>query len=83
MADCTADGREVYIFRCEGDHSTIKRSVGGYDYEHGPMRLIGTIDLELVARLDAESPEYEVAITTEKMKANGRPPVPVRFRYIS
>lgn len=50
--------REMLMFYCHGDRSTIERSLGGGDAETGPYRIVTSIGTELVAELrDGESHE--------------------------
>ena len=43
--------RDVIMFACHGDHSMIRRSAAGADYETGTARVIATVGMIELARL--------------------------------
>jgi hypothetical protein len=68
--------RELVVFECHGDHSTIARSVLGVDYEAGPLRGVGTAGLETIARL-GPGQKLELLLVTD----GARMPQRVRFTH--
>jgi hypothetical protein len=66
MSHNAPDGRQVYRFRCLGDHSIIDRSVGGGDFEVGAVRAINPLaGWEEIATLNAENPTYDCWLKTD------------------
>jgi hypothetical protein len=49
-------GRQVYVYRCCGDHSVLLRSKAGADVTDGELRVLPSAGLEDVARLTPEAP---------------------------
>lgn len=70
-------GRQIYWFACHGEYSVIRRSRLGVDLEAGEMRIVTSVGFEEVARLDADHPDADFWIRTDRMPAARR----FRFRH--
>lgn len=69
ITSMTGDGgRDVLLFRCEGERSVIWRSAGGVDFEDGPNRVVMPLKgREMLAELyDGQS--HELDITSDALR---------------
>jgi hypothetical protein len=57
--------RDLILFRCCGDHSLIRLSAGGADFECGDDRAIVTTGFREIARLGPDD-SFDMAITSDR-----------------
>jgi len=68
--------RDVILFRCLGDHSRVRRSIGGFDTADGPARVVTPLlGFEELAVLRAGECHELTAITDRGI------PYTVRWRH--
>ena len=76
LSNNTPEGRDILRFSCEGGHSVIERSEGGFDVELEQLRVLGASGFEVLAILhNGES--YEFDLRTDRMVEMVR----TRFRH--
>ena len=57
--------RDVILFRCCGDHSLVRLSSAGGDFEHGSDRIITTAGFREIARL-GPGDSFDMAVTSDR-----------------
>ncbi|MBI4182194.1 MAG: hypothetical protein HY520_04480 [Candidatus Aenigmarchaeota archaeon] len=63
LPDNAAQGRDVYLFACEGECSRIYRSREGAGETRGGVRIVYPLDeAEVVATLGPDDPPYEMEV---------------------
>jgi hypothetical protein len=57
--------RDLILFRCCGDHSLIRLSAAGADFEHGGDRVIVTTGVRAIAQL-GPGESFDMAVTSDR-----------------
>ena len=57
--------RDVLLFRCCGDHSLVRLSAGGADFEDGSDRVVVTAGFRDVVRL-GPGDSFDMAVTSDR-----------------
>ncbi len=77
----TIEGRrDVYLFECSKDdtYSALYRSKFGLDSEHKDLRIVSSIGMELIKKLEEGDSPYELRVKTDQSSKERQ----IRFTHI-